>query len=465
MVSKGRRAGIYVRISQDREGLEAGVTRQEEDCRALAKRNGWEIVEVYSDNDLSAYSKKPRPAWKKLLKDIEAGKVNAVLAYSSSRLYRHTRDLLPLLDLAQSKGTEISTVASGEIDFSTADGRMVAKIKADVDQAEAERNSERTVRAKKQNRIDGKWLGGGRRPYGYRLVRQEGQPNRQEIDEVEAKAIRDIAHRIIGGDGLNRVTVELNERGTETSGGNRWRPAHVKRLLLRDLPPAFPPILKDDERRILKARLANMATKKGRPTGARRYVLTGLVFCSSCGTKMVGSGGKSGEKSGGKWYELYRCDVQSGGCGKVSIGALRLEEHLLEQLDHNVAIPVQVEDNPPGQDNGVTLAEMAQIEERLKTLASDLGLSERQLAARSRALERKLADLEKRLSNPKAKPTDVREARRLLVGKFVRWMERRLTPGEVLEMNDLIAEIVRGIHVLPGRRVDLADRVRIEWVS
>ncbi len=50
-------AGVYVRISDDPTGRAAGVMRQEEDCRALAKRNGWIVAQVYSDNDISASSR------------------------------------------------------------------------------------------------------------------------------------------------------------------------------------------------------------------------------------------------------------------------------------------------------------------------------------------------------------------------------------------------------------------------
>ena len=57
-----RSAAIYVRISQDRGGAGLGVERQEHECRALAQRLGWTVVDVYCDNDLSAFSGRRRPA-------------------------------------------------------------------------------------------------------------------------------------------------------------------------------------------------------------------------------------------------------------------------------------------------------------------------------------------------------------------------------------------------------------------
>ncbi len=87
------RAGIYVRISRDREGLEAGVDRQEADCRKLAEARGWEVAGVYSDNDVSATDRrKLRKAYRQLLADLAAGRIDAIVTYSSSRLYRRPRD-------------------------------------------------------------------------------------------------------------------------------------------------------------------------------------------------------------------------------------------------------------------------------------------------------------------------------------------------------------------------------------
>jgi len=66
-----RRAVLYTRISKDREGAGLGVERQRADCLELAERLGWQIVGHHSDNDLSAYTGKPRPGYKALLEDID----------------------------------------------------------------------------------------------------------------------------------------------------------------------------------------------------------------------------------------------------------------------------------------------------------------------------------------------------------------------------------------------------------
>jgi len=61
------RAAVYTRISRDFTGAVAGVARQEQDCREKAASLGWEVAEVFSDNDTSAYSGKRRPRYEAML--------------------------------------------------------------------------------------------------------------------------------------------------------------------------------------------------------------------------------------------------------------------------------------------------------------------------------------------------------------------------------------------------------------
>src|SRR6476619_53763 len=93
-------AAIYARISRDREGAGLGVDRQEADCRALAERLGWEVVEVYADNDVSAYSGKVRPQYRAMLGAVKAGQVTALLAWHPDRLYRRAVDLEEIVNIA-----------------------------------------------------------------------------------------------------------------------------------------------------------------------------------------------------------------------------------------------------------------------------------------------------------------------------------------------------------------------------
>src|SRR5271156_1510716 len=127
-VEQHRRAAIYTRISEDKTGQKAGVTRQLEDCTALADRLGWEVVDTFDDNDISAYSGKRRPRFEDLLEAMRTRQVDAVLCWDTTRLYRSMKDLERFIEIADAARVSIKTVQSGELDLSTSAGRMVARI-------------------------------------------------------------------------------------------------------------------------------------------------------------------------------------------------------------------------------------------------------------------------------------------------------------------------------------------------
>jgi DNA invertase Pin-like site-specific DNA recombinase len=69
----GERVVVYLRISEDRTGSEAGVDRQREDCLELCARLGDVAPEVFVDNDVSAYSGRRRPGYLGLLERVRLG--------------------------------------------------------------------------------------------------------------------------------------------------------------------------------------------------------------------------------------------------------------------------------------------------------------------------------------------------------------------------------------------------------
>ncbi len=220
------RAAIYCRISRDAEQEGLGVARQEEDCRALVKREGWTLVEPpYVDNDISAssLSKKPRPQYDAMLAAVRAGTIDVIVAYSNSRLTRRMRELLDLIELHDQTGVLIHTVVSGNDDLSTADGRMVAQIKASVDQAEAERTAERLKRAFLAKAQKGA-VNQGTRPFGWGDDKKSLQPK-------ESRMLRKAIQDILDGASTHEIARRWNAAGVTTTFGNAWTHTNVRQVL------------------------------------------------------------------------------------------------------------------------------------------------------------------------------------------------------------------------------------------
>ena len=104
------RAAVYTRISQDAPGQRAGVTRQLEDCEALADRLGWEVTHRYGDNDLPASSGPTRPGFEAMLKAMADSEFGAVICSHPDRLFTSTNDLERLIDIANGRQVQLRTV-------------------------------------------------------------------------------------------------------------------------------------------------------------------------------------------------------------------------------------------------------------------------------------------------------------------------------------------------------------------
>lgn len=323
------RCAIYVRISEDREGEGLGVRRQELECRALAERLGWSVADVYVDNDVSAKDRrKRRKAYARLLADIEAGRIDGIIAWAPDRLHRQMRELVPFIDLVSAHGVAIQTVTGGQIDLSTAIGRMNAKTLGNIAEFESELKTER-VRSKIAELVrDGKIHNGGVRPFGYtRIYAGEGPRRkiiRDEVNEDEAELIREAVKRAFAGESLYSICGDWNDRGIKTSTGRAWSQQAMKLMLISGRVAglkehrrqivgraAWPAIISREDHEALRARLMDPSRYKSARPYARRYWLSGLVFCSDCDLAM------KIHKRADNAKLVYRCPPpKMGGCGR-----------------------------------------------------------------------------------------------------------------------------------------------------
>lgn len=286
-----RRAAIYCRISRDVEQTGLGVARQERECRELAEREGFDLVEpVFIDNDISAYRRKQRPGFEAVIGEMKAGNVDVLLAWHPDRITRHPRDLEDLIDLLEATGVDVATVSAGAYDLSTPAGRLGARTVGAAARYESEQKSERHKAKHRQLAAAGQLGGGGTRPYGY-------ADDRITVVPEEAEVVREAARQILAGWSLRQVCRHLNDRGVPTVTGARWSPQVMRRLLiaprtagLRELQgevvgeAAWEPLVDRQTWEGVAAVLQDPARRKNQT--ARRYLLTGLVY-STEGTKMI----------------------------------------------------------------------------------------------------------------------------------------------------------------------------------
>lgn len=303
-------AGIYTRISADASGEALGVGRQEADARKLCADRGWTVVDVFCDNDRSAYDRrKARPRYQDMLEAVKAGQINVIVAWHPDRLHRQTRELVPFIDLINKYGVSVETVTAGKYDLSTPAGRMNARIVGSVAEYESEHKSERIRRKLEANAAEGRHHGGSR-PYGW-------MPDRITIDESEAAAVCKAAELVLAGESLRGVARALNDAGHRTATGRPWLAVTVRDMLMRPRNAGlrvhhdevvghgqWAPILSAEDFHQIEAILSNPARRTNPGRNGRVHLLSGLARCGVCDTPVTV--GKS-KPYKGKSKPVYRC--------------------------------------------------------------------------------------------------------------------------------------------------------------
>lgn len=390
------RAAIYTRISSDsRTAL--GVARQEKDCRALAVQRGWSVVGVYVDNDVSASTGKPRPAYRRLLEDLSEGLVEAVVVWDLDRLHRRPVELEEFLDLADQYKIALASVG-GDVDLATPQGRMVARIKGAVARQEAEQISRRLRRKQLELAQAGKVGSGGIRPYGYTR-------DRMNVVFHEAEVVREAASRVLAGESLGGIAADLTARGVPTVRGGPWSRTSLRELLLRPRiaglrqyqgtvigPAAWPAILDRDIYEAVRTVLTSPQRRPPGLTNSRKHLLSGIATCGVCGSALkIHHGGPSAPLA-------YSC--QQRGCGKVRRSLHHLDEFVTGlMIARLTAVSLQ-----PAIDIGEKQIgeQIAAIEARLEQVAIDFADDPDVTADQVRTMTRRLRSSLDRLQTRQA---------------------------------------------------------------
>ena len=380
-----KRAVIYVRISRDKrrgsldEGL--GVQAQEEQCRALAARMGYTVVFVYVDNDVSAYSGKPRPQYLKMLEALLAGKADVVLVWHTDRLHRSNAELEDYINVVEPREIKTETVTAGILDLNTPIGRMVARQLCTIARYESEHRAERVGVARERQARQGKF-GGGRRPYGF-------EADGVTVIPAEADVIRTMADAVLSGVPLRSVARDLRKLEIPTASGIQWTPEGVRDVLLRPRNAGFmvhretvrtrqvytdadivgrapwDAILDEEVWRSVVAKLTDPERRTNFAGPAPRWLGSGIYRCT-CGSVMRVN--KAGDRAS---RPIYRCQ-QTGG-GHVSVPAADIDKLVGLVVIKRVSRPdARALISAPGIVNVAELrAELATCRQRLEQIAAD----------------------------------------------------------------------------------------------
>ncbi|MFT3731714.1 MAG: recombinase family protein [Hyphomicrobium sp.] len=234
---------IYTRKSSE-EGLEKefnSLDAQREACAAFIlsqKHAGWACLpDLYDDGGLSGGTM-DRPALRRLLNDIQAGKVQIVVVYKVDRLTRSLADFAKIVDVFDAHGASFVSVTQ-QFNTTTSMGRLTLNMLLSFAQFEREIAGERIRDKIAASKAKGMWMGGNV-PLGYDV-----QDRKLIVNEVEAETVRMIFRRYAELGSVRALGHELDRLGVVSkcregavgvlSGGNRFSRGALYTLLQNHL--------------------------------------------------------------------------------------------------------------------------------------------------------------------------------------------------------------------------------------
>ncbi|MBF0268879.1 MAG: recombinase family protein [Alphaproteobacteria bacterium] len=348
------RCAIYTRKSSE-EGLDMefnSLDAQRESCEAYIasqKQEGWlPVADRYDDGGFSGGNLE-RPGLKRLLADIEAGKVNVVVVYKIDRLSRSLMDFSKLVEVFDRHGVTFVSVTQS-FNTTTSMGRLTLNILLSFAQFEREVIGERIRDKFAASRKKGMWMGGNP-PLGYDVVNRK-----LVVNQEEAKLVRHIFARFLKIGSATLLVKELSADGYRTKSwttqGGRQREGRPlnknniykmlnNRLYLSEAvhkgtswPGEHEAIIDaatwDKVRAVLADKSPNV--RAGDSRSATPAPLKGLIHCGHCGRAMA----PTYTRKQGRLYRYYTCmkAIRSGHgeCPVRSVAAGEIEAAVIGQV-------------------------------------------------------------------------------------------------------------------------------------
>jgi DNA invertase Pin-like site-specific DNA recombinase len=205
------RCAIYTRKSSE-EGLDQdynSLHAQRDACAAYVMSQageGWTLLpEMYDDGGFSG-GNMDRPGLKRLIDDVEAGRIDVVVVYKVDRLTRALTDFSRIVDVLDRAGSSFVSVTQA-FNTTTSMGRLTLNVLLSFAQFEREVTGERIRDKIAASKKLGMWMGGGL-PLGY-----DAAGRTLTINEDEAKTVRWVFERYLELGSTHKVVDELAKAG------------------------------------------------------------------------------------------------------------------------------------------------------------------------------------------------------------------------------------------------------------
>jgi len=211
------KVAIYARYSSDNQ-RDASIADQFRLCRLHAEKQGWRVIEEYSDHAISGASM-IRPGIQALMADAMRGRFDLILAEAMDRISRDQEDIAGIFKRMSYADVKIVTLSEGEVTH------LHVGLKGTMNAIFLKDLADKTRRGQR-GRVEAGKSGGGN-AYGYDVVKKldaRGEPIRGDrtINPQQAEVIRRIFRDYAAGKSAKSIAFDLNQEGIPAPTGGDW---------------------------------------------------------------------------------------------------------------------------------------------------------------------------------------------------------------------------------------------------
>lgn len=329
MTNKVIRCAIYDRVSTDLQAQQGlSLDTQRELLTEYANSHGYEIVDYYADEGLTARKKlKNRKDFLRLMEDVKANKIDMILVTKLDRWFRNVKDYHNTQALLEEHHCNWKTILE-DYDTTTADGQLKINIMLAVAQNESDRTSERIKVVFEHKKRNQEHLNGPV-PYGYKNIDKHLQKDGNTCDIVD-----DIFRYYFTCYSKRRTVFYIQD----TYGDRSPSKYQINKMLTSEIYAGMrygrtgycePYISPEQFERIRK-----ICSSKTYPATKEPYLFSQMIKCPYCGTNFTGFKKRHKCKDGSiTEYKRYRCSKKF---DKTHLDGAVLTESVVENylLDH-----------------------------------------------------------------------------------------------------------------------------------
>ena len=195
----------FARVStENEEQLTSYEAQVDYYTRQIEENPAREMIEVYSDEGISATSTKKRDGFNRMIADALGGKIDMIITKSVSHFARNTVDTLTTVRQLKEKGVEVF-FEKENIYTMDSKGELLITIMSLLAQEESRSISENVTWGQRKRFADGKVS----LPYGRFLGYEKGEDGLPKIVDSEAEVVRLIYKLFFEGRSIGSIVTEL----------------------------------------------------------------------------------------------------------------------------------------------------------------------------------------------------------------------------------------------------------------